>query len=104
MQFQILDCRFSIATKTEARSAIILKCASGPPVGRTRPAANSDLRLGVPGEVVLNAFRQKPLATALASTRERGATAFSSHAGAKTMLAFASSLGWLVSSFHKAKK
>ena len=60
--------------------------------------------LGVPGEVVLNAFRQKPLATALASTRERGATAFSSHAGAKTMLAFASSLGWLVSSFHKAEK
>jgi len=60
--------------------------------------------LGVPGEVALNAFWQKPLAAALASTREGGPTAFGAHAGAKTVLAFAGSLGWLISSFHKAEK
>ncbi len=83
---------------------MIFKRRSGPPFGRTRPAASSDSGLGMAGVVALDAFRQKPLATALASAGEGGATAFGAHAGAKTVLAFAGSLGCLVSSFHKTEK
>jgi hypothetical protein len=58
----------------------------------------------VPGVVTLNAFRQKPFAAALTPAGKGGATAFGAHAGAKTVLALAGSLRWLVSSFHKAEK
>jgi hypothetical protein len=58
----------------------------------------------VAGVVELDAFGQKPLPSALATTREGGASAFRSHSGAKTVLALPSSFGWLVSAFHKAEK
>lgn len=51
----------------------------------------------------VNAFRQQTFATALPPARERGATALSPHTSAKAMLAFARSLGWLISAFHKPK-
>ena len=53
--------------------------------------------------VPLNAFGQQTFATALAPAREDGATALSPHTSAKAMLAFARSLGWLISSLHKAQ-
>jgi hypothetical protein len=37
----------------------------------------------------------------LAPAREYGATAFGPHPGTKAVLAFTSSLGWLVSPLHK---
>ena len=55
-------------------------------------------------EMTLDALRQEPLASALATTRESGASAFGPHAGTKTVLLFARSLGWLISTFHKAEK
>jgi len=55
----------------------------------------------VAGVVPVNALWKQAFATALAPAREGGATAFGSHPGAKAMLAFARSLGWLISAFHK---
>jgi hypothetical protein len=52
----------------------------------------------------IDTFGQKPLPTALAAPRKRGASAFRPHPGTKTVLAFAGSLRWLVSAFHKAEK
>jgi hypothetical protein len=40
---------------------------------------------------------------ALAAARQGRATPFRLHAGTKTMLTFACSLGWLVSAFHKTE-
>ena len=40
---------------------------------------------------------------ALAAARQGRAPPFSLHAGTKTMLTFACSLGWLVSAFHKTE-
>ena len=54
--------------------------------------------------MTLDALRQEAFATALATAREGGASAFGPHAGAKTVLAFARSLGWLISAFHKTEK
>jgi hypothetical protein len=48
----------------------------------------------------LNAFRQQALATALTSPRQSGASAFSAHPGAKSMLAFAGAFGGLKCAFH----
>lgn len=48
----------------------------------------------------LNALRQKTLAPALPPARKSGAAAFCFHAGAETVLLFASSLGSLKSAFH----
>jgi hypothetical protein len=54
--------------------------------------------------VKLNAFREQALAAALPPARQRGTARFCFHAGAKTVLTFACSLGWLVSPFHKTEK
>jgi hypothetical protein len=51
----------------------------------------------------LHAFWQQAFAAALPAARKNRAAAFGFHAGAKTMLAFARSLGRLVSAFHKLK-
>jgi hypothetical protein len=51
-----------------------------------------------------NAFRKQALAAALAPACEYGATAFRPHPSTKTVLAFTSSLGWLVSPLHKTGK
>jgi hypothetical protein len=52
----------------------------------------------------LDAFREQALAAALSPACKCRATAFGFHAGTKTVLAFACSLGRLVSPFHKTKK
>jgi hypothetical protein len=49
----------------------------------------------------LDPFGKQALAAALSPACKYRATAFGLHAGAKTMLAFACSLGGLVSPFHK---
>ena len=54
--------------------------------------------------VAIDAFGQQSLATALATARKCGASAFRPHARAKTVLALARSFGWLISAFHKAEK
>jgi hypothetical protein len=51
--------------------------------------------------VSVNAFWKQAFATALAPARKSGAAAFGSHTSAKTVLAFARSLGWLIGAFHK---
>jgi hypothetical protein len=56
------------------------------------------------GVMSLDAFREQALATALSSTCKYRATAFGFHAGTKTVLTFACSLGGLVSPFHKTDK
>lgn len=50
-----------------------------------------------------DAFWEQPFAAALPTARQRGAAPFCFHAGAKTMLTFARSLGWLISAFHKTE-
>jgi hypothetical protein len=55
-------------------------------------------------EVATDAFGQKPLASALATTREGGASAFRPHPRSKTVLLLARSFGSLKSAFHKAEK
>jgi hypothetical protein len=55
-------------------------------------------------EVATDAFRQKPFASALATTREGGASAFRPHPRSKTVLLLARSFGSLKSAFHKAEK
>ena len=52
----------------------------------------------------LDAFREQPLAAALSPACKYRATAFAFHAGTKTVLTFACSLGGLVSPFHKTEK
>jgi len=52
----------------------------------------------------LDTFRQQAFAPTLPPPRERGASGFGLHAGAKSMLAFARALGWLISAFHKTEK
>ena len=52
----------------------------------------------------LDAFREQALAAALSPACKYRATAFGLHAGTKTVLAFACSLGGLVSPFHKTDK
>jgi hypothetical protein len=54
--------------------------------------------------MTLDAFRQEAFTPALATTREGGASTFGPHAGTKPVLLFARSLGWLISTFHKAEK
>jgi hypothetical protein len=54
--------------------------------------------------MALDSLRQKPLAAALPAASQGGAPAFGPHPRAKPVLAFASSLRWLVSAFHKAEK
>jgi hypothetical protein len=46
---------------------------------------------------------EQALAAALPAACQRGAAPFCFHAGAKAMLLFARSLGWLVGAFHKTE-
>jgi len=62
------------------------------------------LRLRMAGVVYLDAFREQTFAPALPPARQRGAARFRFHARTKTVLAFACSLRWLVSPFHKTEK
>jgi hypothetical protein len=71
------------------------------------PLSNFEFRkssLRVAEVMSFDAFRQQPFAAALSPARECRATAFGPHAGAKTVLTFARSLGWLVSALHKTGK
>jgi hypothetical protein len=52
----------------------------------------------------LDAFRKQAFAAALAPARQDRATTFGTHPCTETVLAFACSLGWLVSAFHKTGK
>jgi len=54
--------------------------------------------------MAVDAFRQKTFATALATARKGGASAFRPHPRPKTVLALACSFRWLISAFHKAEK
>jgi len=60
--------------------------------------------LSVAREVTIDAFRQQAFASALATTRECGASTLCPHPRPKTVLALARSLGWLKSAFHRAEK
>jgi hypothetical protein len=51
-----------------------------------------------------HAFLKQTLTAALAAACQGCAAPFRFHAGTKTMLAFACSLGWLVSAFHKTDR
>ena len=53
--------------------------------------------------VSVNAFWQEAFAPALPAARERRPATFSPHTGTETVLAFARSLGWLISAFHKTE-
>jgi hypothetical protein len=66
--------------------------------------SGSDSGLRVARVMELDAFGQKTLATALATAREGGASAFRPHPRPKTVLALACSFRWLISAFHKADK
>jgi len=72
------------------------------PEKQRRPIGKSSLR--VAREMAIDAFGQKPFASALTTAREGGASAFRPHARPKTVLALARSFGWLISAFHKAEK
>jgi hypothetical protein len=67
-------------------------------------ARNVKLRLRMARVMSLDAFGKQALAAALSPARKYRATAFGFHASTKTMLAFACSLGGLVSPFHKTDK
>jgi hypothetical protein len=62
--------------------------------------SSSDSSLRVARVMVLDAAWEQAFAPALAATCQRGAAAFCLHAGAKTVLAFARALGWLIRAFH----
>ena len=62
------------------------------------------LRLRVTRVVYLDPFREQALAATLPPTRQRGTATFCLHARAKSMLAFACALRWLVSPFHRTEK
>lgn len=49
----------------------------------------TELRLGVPGEVTLDALREQTFTSPLAPAGQRGAAAFCLHPGTKAVLPFA---------------
>jgi len=51
-----------------------------------------------------HAFREQAFAATPPPARQYGTAAFRLHARTKTVLAFACSLRWLVSPFHKTEK
>jgi hypothetical protein len=67
-------------------------------------ARDVKLRLRMARVMSLDAFGKQALAAALSPACKYRATAFGFHAGTKAMLAFACSLGGLVSPFHKTDK
>lgn len=71
------------------------------PIERKRDERVVRSRLRVTRVVPLDAFRQQTFAAALATTRERGASAFRLHARAESVLAFARALAWLIRAFHR---
>ena len=62
------------------------------------------LRLRMARVMFLDAFWEQALPAALSPACKYRATAFAFHAGTKTVLPFACSLGGLVSPFHKTEK
>jgi len=54
--------------------------------------------------MALDAFRQKPLATTLATPGEGSASALGLHARAESVLAFTRALAWLIRPFHVPPK
>jgi hypothetical protein len=50
-----------------------------------------------------DAPRKQTFAAALTAACQRCSASFCFHAGTKTMLTFACSLGWLISAFHKTE-
>ena len=68
---------------------------------RISKAYPDKLRLRVPRVVPVDARWKQAFAAALAPAREAGAAAPGPHPGAKAVLAFTGSLGWLISAFHK---
>ncbi len=65
-----------------------------------RRSGSLGVLLDVAFEVDFGAFGQEALAAFLAATAKAVATGFSAHAGAETVLAFASALGRLEGAFH----
>jgi len=57
----------------------------------------------MPGVMNFDAFRQEPLPTPLAPTRESGAAAFRAHPGAETVLVFPGPFRALECTFHGVK-
>jgi len=68
--------------------------------GRPRPVSRSVL-LGVPLVVDLRPLGGKAFTALLAPALDNPAPRFGTHSGAKTMLAFTGSLGWLKCLFHR---
>ena len=63
----------------------------------------AELRLRMPRVMLFDALRKQTFTAALTATCQGCAAPFCFHAGTKTMLTFACSLGWLVSAFHKTE-
>jgi hypothetical protein len=61
------------------------------------------LRLRMTRVMRFDAFWKQTFPAALAAACQGCAAPFCFHAGTKTMLTFACSLGWLVSAFHKTE-
>jgi hypothetical protein len=59
--------------------------------------------LGVPGVLDLDTLGQQVLATALPATAKDRPTALRFHPSAKTELALAGTLAWLIGAFHKCE-
>jgi hypothetical protein len=69
----------------------------------TKSVEVEELRLRMPRVMLFDAFRKQTFTAALTAARQGCAAPFCFHAGTKTMLTFACSLGWLVSAFHKTE-
>jgi hypothetical protein len=63
-----------------------------------------ELRLRMAHVMPFNALWKQAFAAALAAACQGCATPFCLHAGTKTMLTFACSLGWLVSALHNTDR
>jgi len=63
-----------------------------------------ELRLCMARVMPFHAFREQAFAATPPPARQYGTAAFRLHARTKTVLAFACSLRWLVSPFHKTEK
>jgi len=57
----------------------------------------------MPRVMLFDALRKQTFTAALTAARQGCTAPFCFHAGTKTMLTFACSLGWLVSAFHKTE-
>jgi hypothetical protein len=66
-------------------------------------AGKRKLRLGMARVMPFDTPREQTFAAALTAACQGCAARFCFHAGTKTMLTFACSLGWLISAFHKTE-